>query len=227
MTNTPFPYSAAPDDLRLSDELGLTAEQESELRPGLWEILVANGVEIEVEELKEEYLIDLSWDVDETLVTRAWEELLAARRAQQAAWPAEIRETALTRAFAELADIGVVARQDFSCCGTCVNAEIGDERDDSRSWRGYIAFHHQDAERIPEDRETYINYGVFVDAYYTDKQWKALKRKGQEKTYLGLVLELMRGEVIPLLERHGITVTWNDSHNQRILLSNVDWYAAV
>jgi len=226
MTIAPFPYDRQPDGLRLSDSLGLTPDHESELREILWGHICHTG-EIEPEELAEWVLDDLSWEPEEGTLHRAWDELVAARRAQIRSWPEEIRVTPLTRAFTELADIGVVAREDFSCCGTCASYEIGGERDDSRTWRGYITFHHQDAERIPDIRETYVGYGVFADAYYPKDEWDALGKTGQEDTYLRLVTDLMRNEVFPVLERHGIEVEWDGKHKKRILLKNVDWYPVV
>ena len=76
------------------------------------------------------------------------------------------RESALTKAFAELAEIGVVARENFTCCGTWGSTEIWDERDESRQWRGYLYYHSQDADAIIQDGQTYVGYGAFLDACY-------------------------------------------------------------
>ena len=77
------------------------------------------------------------------------EELIKRRRAFAAELgitPKMQKNSNLNRAFAALEEEGVIARQNFTCCGTCASAEIWDEIDDSREWKGYIYFHQQDAE---------------------------------------------------------------------------------
>src|SRR5262245_59010912 len=46
---------------------------------------------------------------------------------EQASWPEVTDCDRLDDAFAELTLLGIVSRQDFSCCGNCGVAEIGDE----------------------------------------------------------------------------------------------------
>lgn len=83
-------------------------------------------------------------------------EVIARRRAQQAALGGP-PTSAHAVAFDELAGIRLIGREGFTCCGTCLAAEIGDQRDDSRPWRGYLAYHQQDAETILENRGTYVS----------------------------------------------------------------------
>lgn len=174
----------------------------------------------------------LEWAADEfpkrkkKVLTQAFDTVLQARRAQIASWPATMRPTALMSAFAELADLGIVARGNFSCCGNCASGEIWEERDDSRTWRGYLYFHSQDAERIPEDRATYVGYGVFLDAHLPEAEWNALSDQSKDETYTRLVRELM-AEAIAVLERHGVAVEWDGDLAVRILLKNVDWFIEV
>src|SRR5262249_48015855 len=66
----------------------------------------------------------------------AYERALEVRRAQQREWGSV--QSNLTLAFAELNELGVLARENFTCCGTCAAAEIHDERDESRHWHGYL-----------------------------------------------------------------------------------------
>ncbi|MCL2090103.1 MAG: cAMP-binding protein [Micrococcales bacterium] len=218
-----FPYYEQPDGLRLSPSLGLDGEQERELRNYVWEQIVT-GVD-DADEFCD--IAEDEFELDEQVLQQAFDQLLTARRAQQEAWPPEVRETALTRAFADLAEIGVIARQAFSCCGTCGSGEIYDERDDSRVWRGYIYFHIQDAERIAESRQTYVGYGAFVESMFSEDEWNALNNTAKDETYLRLVTDLMRNDVTPVLERHGIEVEWDGDLGRRILLKGVDWYADV
>lgn len=129
--------------------------------------------------------------------------------------------TTLAPAFAELEGIGVLAREAFTCCGSCGDAEIGDERDDSRIWRGYLFFDTQDAGDIASDGDTHVSYGAFLDAYFTEAEWDALPDAEKESRYEQIVTELLVDEVFPVLVRHGVTVAWNRDLGTRVLLSGV------
>ncbi len=219
---TAIDYYSQPDGLRLGAELGLTEKQERKLRNFTWErVVVGNDLDTY-----------LDWAGDEfpkrkkKVLTQAFDTAFQARRAQVASWPADARSTPLMTAFAELADLGIVARGNFSCCGNCASGEIWEERDDSRTWRGYMYFHSQDADRIPDDRTTYVGYGVFLDAYLPESEWDALSDQAKDETYARLVRELM-AEATVVLERHGVEVEWDGSLGVRILLKNVDWYVEV
>lgn len=164
--------------------------------------------------------------VNEAAATRFFASMIDLRRTQQAELGG-LPESAMRQAFAELATVGVIARENFTCCGTCGSDEIWDERDDSRTWRGYIFYHEQDAERIPEDRETYLGYGAFLDAHIPEDEWNALSEKARDKKYARIVTDLMTNDVFPILEKHGVKVTWDGDLGTRILLSDVDAYFAV
>jgi hypothetical protein len=218
-----FDYYSQPDGLRLGSELGLTEKQEHQLRAFTWDRVVKGDNDLDTY---------LDWathefpQLEKKVLTQAFDTVLPARRAQIASWPAETRSTPLMTAFAELADLGILARGNFTCCGSCASLEIWDERDDSRTWRGYIYFHSQDAERIPEDRTTYVGYGLFIDAYLPEWEWDALSKQAKDDTYTRLVRELM-AEATIVLERHGVEVEWDGDLKRRILLKNVDWYIEV
>lgn len=216
-------YNGQPADLRLSSELGLSEEQELALRTFTWERVLTGENELD------SYL---EWAEDEfpeqkqEELSQAFATVLEARRRQIASWSPAMRSTALMNAFAELAELGILARGNFSCCGNCASSEIWGERDDSRTWRGYVYFHAQDAERIPEERATYLGYGVFLDAYLPESEWDALSDEAKEHTYTRLVIELM-AEAIAVFESHGIEVEWTRDLAVRILLKNIDWYIEV
>lgn len=124
------PTNTQPSSLRLPPALGLTADVESELRDAAWQsVLLGETDPIDFVDFMEDETAE--WDISQETVASAFNYVLAARRAQQAKWPSE--QTTLATAFAELEEIGNIARQNFSCCGTCASTEIGDERDDSRS----------------------------------------------------------------------------------------------
>ncbi|QYM76559.1 DUF6891 domain-containing protein [Leucobacter luti] len=136
---------------------------------------------------------------------------------EQAAAPV----STLAPAFAALGEIGVLAREAFPCCGSCGDAEIGAARDDSRVWRGYLFFDTQDAGNIAWDGDTHVSYGAFLDAYVTGDEWESLPEAAQESRYAEFVTALLLDEVFPVLERHGVTVTWNRDLATRVLLSGV------
>ncbi|WP_141561927.1 hypothetical protein [Micromonospora sp. WMMA1996] len=155
----------------------------------------------------------------------AFERAVTARREQQRGW-GEVRGN-LTRAFAELNGIGVLARENFSCCGTCAAAEIHDERDDSRHWRGYLWFHQQDTEALlaSEDGGVYLGYGVYPPADFDEAAYDALSEADQRARYQADLERLLDGEVFPVLHRHGMRVEWNRRQSTRIRVSGARWYA--
>jgi hypothetical protein len=165
-------------------------------------------------------------DVDETETRAFVDDLFALRRRQQEELGAQ-PTSRLTQAFAELETIGVIAREDFTCCGTCGHAEIGGERENMPDARGFVYYHQQDTERLIEDRATYIGYGVFLDSHLSADEWEALSEAEKDTTYHRLTIGLMRDEVIPVLRRHGIDVEWDENPGARILLTDVDYFATL
>jgi hypothetical protein len=219
----PFPYYDQPEELRLSDDLGLTEKQESRLRNFTWDLVLTGLTDTDefLEHATEEFP-----KRKKKVLKAAFAQVVQARHTQQASWPAEASTTPLERAFADLAEIGILGRGNFACCGTCATAEIWDERDDSRTWRGYVYFHGQDAARIPTDRTTYLGYGAFLDAHLAEDEWEALSEDAKDQTYTRLVRDLM-GEALPVFEARGIAVEWTGDMAVRILLRDVDWYERV
>lgn len=162
-------------------------------------------------------------DKDVPQAEAIFEAVLAAWRAVHAERAARGIVSNIDVAFAELNDAGIVARGNFSCCGNCASGEIFDEAPDG-DWLGYVYFHHQDAERIPEDGETYLGYGVNLEHYLPEAEWDAMPEKEQETYYDGKVRELMAATVFPVLERHGMTITWDGELARRIRVSGVTDY---
>ena len=64
-----------------------------------------------------------------THARRILEDETAAYHHEAAGWPALTDHDRLEQAFAALETQGVVCRQNFTCCGTCGVAEIGDDRE--------------------------------------------------------------------------------------------------
>ncbi|WP_328345290.1 DUF6891 domain-containing protein [Micromonospora sp. NBC_00421] len=163
---------------------------------------------------------------DEEL-SAAYATAVAVRREQQRGW-GEVRSN-LTSAFAELTALGVVAREDFSCCGTCAAAEIHDERDDSRHWQGYLWYHQQDTESLvaSEDGEVYLGYGVYPPADFDEDAYAALSEAEQQAGYQADLERFLDEVAFPVLRRHGMRVEWNRKQSRRIRVTGAQWYAEI
>lgn len=129
---------------------------------------------------------------------------LATREHAQAQldWPATTDCDRLDAAFADLESAGIVARQHFSCCGTCGSHEIRDEMEqaekEGRSPRGFTFFHVQDTEHAIGGESLYLSYGTY------DKDESASVAIGHE--------------VVRTLNAHGLQPWWNGKFAHRIAL---------
>ena len=165
--------------------------------------------------------------VTDAELASAYEKALDVRRSQQRSW-GTVRSN-LSLAFAELNQLGVLAREDFSCCGTCAAAEIHDERDESRHWRGYLWFHQQDTESLvfSPDGSVYLGYGAYPPADFDRASFDGLSETEQRDRYQADVEQLMDEVVFPVLREHGMRVEWNRMLSTRILVTGAQWYAPV
>ena len=88
---------------------------------------------------------------------------LAEHEIEQQGWPAETDCDRLDRAFAALEAIGVVARQNFTCCNTCgryeIRGEMAQEQSQGRQLIGYTFFHSQDTESAAAGGDLFLSYG--------------------------------------------------------------------
>ena len=130
------------------------------------------------------------------------EQAYSAHVRAQADWPDTTDCDRLDAAFAELEEAGIIARQNFSCCGTCGAAEIHDEIDlaeqAGRPARGFTFFHIQDTEHAVGGESLYLSYGA------ADQDRAAAVEIGHE--------------VVDILGRHGLSPAWNGKHANRIKL---------
>ncbi|MBU2664751.1 hypothetical protein KOI35_14705 [Actinoplanes bogorensis] len=163
--------------------------------------------------------------VDNAELVAAFDAAVAARRTQQQAWGAVTSN--LTRAFDELNAAGVLARENFTCCGTCAATEIHDERDDSRHWHGYLWYHQQDAEALAESAagSVYLGYGAYPPADFDRDAYAALTEDEQQAHYRAGVERLLDDVVFPVLRRHGMEVNWNRKQETRVQVTGARWYA--
>ncbi|MBO9714066.1 MAG: hypothetical protein J7495_14245 [Sphingomonas sp.] len=155
----------------------------------------------------EDYLGD---EIDPALIRREaprlLREALAEHRAAAASWPGETDCDRLDAAFAALEADGVIARQNFSCCGTCGTSEIWEEVDEAQQAglpaHGYAFFHMQDTEHAVEGHGLHLNYGACED---------------------GEAAALAVGrEIVAALEAEGLETDWDGSWSTRIAVA-IDW----
>jgi len=130
----------------------------------------------------------------------------AAHQTEQRTWPSTTDCDRLDAAFAALESSGVVARQHFSCCGTCGAHEIMDEMRQVEkaglAVRGYTFFHLQDTEHAVAGEGLYLSYG-------------SLDSDKATSVAIG-------HEVMAALHREGLEPAWNGKIAHRILLP-IDW----
>lgn len=137
---------------------------------------------------------------------RMYAELAAALMEEQKSWPTETDYDRLDAAFQSLEEKGIIARQDFSCCGNCGSYEIWDEVDAVAKAGGptvgYTFFHQQDTESAAD------GYGLFL-AYGSCE-------KGKEAA-----LDVA-DSIIAEMEAHGLTTKWSGKLTERIFVE-MDW----
>lgn len=215
--------NAQPDGLRIPPHL-IDPAVEEDVRTRVWTVITTG--ESDPEYLAEYVMDEAELDEDQLSRERAIEiatYLVDARRAQQAGFgPVENR---LDIAFKALEQRGVLAEQNFTCCGTCGSAEIGSDIEDFGPWLGYVFFHAQDTERLLESGLTCLNYGSFWPNHVSKAEFDAMDAAVRRSHYEAKTLALMNDVVVPTLEEHGIDVEWNGSIDTRIIISNVEYYA--
>lgn len=138
----------------------------------------------------------------EELVVEAVQQL----KTEQARWPSTTDYDRLRAAFADLESQGVVCRENFSCCGTCGSAEIGEEMEEAEARGntviGYAFFHMQDTERAVEGGGLFFNYGAI----------------GAGKAAAEVVGRL----IAHAMKQQGLLTTWNGSVSTRVQVA-LDW----
>ena len=152
----------------------------------------------------------LEGEADEALLRREAERLTreaaAAHAAAMATWPAVTDCDRLDAAFAALEASGILARQDWTCCGTCGVAEMADEAKaalrEGRRPHGYVFFHAQDTERAVEGEGVFLNYGS------TEGDDDAAVAVGHQ--------------IVGALKAQGLEPKWDGSLGRRIELP-LDW----
>jgi hypothetical protein len=202
----------------------ITEPARSEIEDQIWDWVVRG------EDDPQEFVLFLEEDeerhglTDEELAA-AYQRALDVRRSQQREWG--VVASNLTLAFAELNELGILAREDFTCCGTCAAAEIHDERDGSRHWHGYLWYHQQDTESLVSSPSgaVYLGYGAYPPEDLDRAAYDALPEEEKAARYQAGVERMLDEIVFPVLRRHGMQVEWNRTLATRILVTGARWYA--
>lgn len=174
---------------------------------------VAEGFDSE-EEIVEEAIGYFSEELGESdelnsLVEELACELLEAHQESEQSWQGDTDCDRLDRAFSELEENGIVARQNFTCCQTCGHAEIWEEIEQAKQEEretkpsGYVFYHMQDTERAVEDGALYLAYGAVDNS--DDMAIKTAQK------------------ISEILRRNGLDVSWNGSLDKRLLVENMTW----
>ena len=144
-----------------------TTEERDDLK--VWARIHVRGGYEPVEEI-EEILLDLTEEFESPISERdrqseirsALIQEIEAVQSEQAKWPVLTDFDRLELAFDMLDDKDIVARQNFTCCGTCGAAEINLEIEEFEAYgrraRGYVFFHQQDTESAVESGNLYLSY---------------------------------------------------------------------
>ena len=164
-----------------------------------------------------------------SIVGEAWE----ARRSEQSRWTDEGDYTRLAAAFNNLAEWGMVARMNFTCCQSCGNAEIADERTPVSTggyggyleW-GYTYFHEQDTDGLTAGANLFLAYGAFAPIAGLDPALLARADAGDPAArtqVMGASLSRAGTVVADCLRHAGFDVTWDGTTGQRIAVTITDW----
>ncbi|MEU8377594.1 hypothetical protein [Streptosporangium sp. NPDC048865] len=131
------------------------------------------------------------------LVDRMWLE----RVEEQASWEGENDPERLSRAFSALEATGITARENFTCCRACGQAEIAAAG--SPDARGYVYFHSQCTDSAAAGHGLALLYGGF---------------DGSPDTTASI-----GREIVAALEKTGLPVEWNGDPGQTITVAPLDW----
>lgn len=183
--------------------LDLGEGEREELERRVREVLAGGyASRADLAEVAEEYLVTedrrpLSREQAGALADRLWLE----RVAEQASWQGETDPERLTRAFRALQEAGITARENFTCCRSCGQAEIGAEGGPDA--RGFVYFHAQSTEAAAAGHGLTLCYGGFDGSAETT-------------TAVG-------DEVVAALEAAGLHAEWDRDPGRSISVTPLDW----
>ncbi|MFC8449045.1 DUF6891 domain-containing protein [Kitasatospora sp. NPDC057223] len=183
--------------------LDLDEGERDELEQRVREVLAGGyATRAELAELAEEYLVTaerrpVSRGQAQALADRMWLE----RVAEQAHWRGETDPERLTRAFTALQESGITARENFTCCRTCGQSDIGGEGGPDA--RGFVYFHSQCTDSAAAGHGLTLLYGGFDDSPTTTVA--------------------IGHEIVTALEAAGLRTDWDHNPGQAITITPLDW----
>lgn len=183
--------------------LDLDDGEREELEKRVREVLVGGYIaRAELAELAEEYLVTadrrpVSREQAEVLADRMWLE----RVAEQTDWQGETDPERLARAFAALQEAGITARENFTCCRSCGQSEIGGEG--APDARGFVYFHTQCTDSAAAGHGLMLLFGGF---------------DGSSET-----TAVIGHEAVAALEAAGLPVEWDRDPGRAITVTPMDW----
>lgn len=139
--------------------------------------------------------------------TRIVDEELLLHYDRQSTWADPTDCDKLDAAFEELEAQGVVARQHFTCCSTCGEAEIGGEmaevEEEGQNVVGYAFYHMQDTERGMNGGTIFIKFG-------------AVEQNDEAHERIGRAIAIT-------LETHTLPVSWDGTVASAVGVTLADW----
>jgi hypothetical protein len=144
---------------------------------------------------------DLRSEIERIIADR-----LAAHRREQSRWELPTDCDRLYEAFASMNRLGIVARQDFSCCNNCGHKDIWDEivqAEETQLVEGYVFYHFQFTERAIETGQLLLAYGSVFD------------EDGS--------LARVANTIVRELRQAGLDARWDGSANSPIVIEGMVW----
>ncbi|MFB9718457.1 DUF6891 domain-containing protein [Planobispora longispora] len=183
--------------------LELAEEEREQLEARIREVIVGGyATRAQLAEIAQDYLVSgdrrpVSPGQARRLVDRMWLE----RVEEQALWDGETDPERLSRAFTSLEAAGITARENFTCCRACGQAEIGAAG--APDARGYVYFHSQCTDSAAAGRGLTLLYGGF---------------DGSPDTTASI-----GREVVAALGEAGLSVEWNGDPRHAVTVTPLDW----
>ena len=113
---------------------------------------------------------------------------------------------------------GLIARQNFSCCGGCAGYELAEEYAAARKAgkgqkiKGVVFYHRQDADTLRRTGATYVRFGKILSYGDTPPNADGSPRKPQFETPLS---DVEVGEIMKrCLDQVGLEYSWNGDPSQ-------------
>lgn len=221
----PYQYNRQLIGFGIASPAELPPAVEQELRDRMWLQVVLGDVY--TTDFADTHALDYAEYADYEQLVGFYDSLLKYRAYQQMTWGAERPKSNLNLAFEELNDAGILALEDFSCCGNCAADEIRAELDAENPPSLFVYYHRQNSERFVQDRQGWVSFGAVarqvVDRQLRD-EWRTLSEDEQRKRYDQLVADQIRTRVVPVFERHGIEVVWDGDPGTNLQLVGADYY---